>query len=307
MIIFAAIISVIYYLKVAGKLEIRVVPKETKEQPNQQTPRSTPPPAQRPQTLSPQKPPPSDTPATNNKSNNEPALPPASSTAPPSGGQQNSPKVKLERTKSILKQTSKERTENTYHDLQSPKRESITFAADIEVVKPVDKKSDDSNNGEKEKKSETESSSTTDKEGGEKRRSKNAERRKSQDSPRKLSIVKCDSNSHLDFEPVEALRRSSSAKALPKPLERVKINLEGNTKSDSSSSTQERSRSSEKQRVQGAADKKCVVGSPVRTFIANDGVEKRVSCSPGVDLTSHPAVTFVSGNNSGNSGIQEHR
>ncbi|GJQ75439.1 hypothetical protein Trydic_g23606 [Trypoxylus dichotomus] len=295
--------------EVAGKLEIRVVPKETKEQP---------PSVPRPQTLSPQKTVPADAITPENKSNNETAGQTVPAAQPPSSGQ-SSPKVKLERTKSILKQTSKERSDNHhYHDIQSPKRESITFAPEPDVIKHVDRenktKSEEKESTvvvtnaeqvektEKEKKSETESSSTTDKD-GERRRSKNAERRKSQDSPRRLSIVKTDSNSHLDFEPVESLRRSSSAKAVPKSLERVKINLEAGTKSDSSSSTQEKSRSSEKR-----GEKRCVavVGSPVRTFVANDErSEKRtVQCSPGIDLTSHPAVTFVA-NNSPNIGIQE--
>ncbi|KAK9746295.1 Protein kinase domain [Popillia japonica] len=286
--------------EVAGKLEIRVVPKETKMEA----------PIQRPQTLSPQKTATNDAAVSENKNDvaNQPQQ------VPPSSGQ-SSPKVKLERTKSILKQTSKERAaaENHNQDLQSPKRESITFAPEPdhdnkdgnnfrneESAEPPDKP----DKPEKvEKKSETESSSTTDKD-GERRRSKNAERRKSQDSPRRLSIVKSDSNTHLDFEPVEQLRRSSSAKALPKPLERVKINLEGNTKSDSSSSTQEKSRSSEKR------EQKCAVvvvgggGSPGRTFVVNDESGRTVQCSPGIDLTSHPAVTFVT-NDSTNVGVQE--
>ncbi|KAI4454971.1 casein kinase-related [Holotrichia oblita] len=296
--------------EVAGKLEIRVVPKETKiEQPQ---------PVQRPQTLSPQK--------TAAIEENKTDIPNQTQQAPSSG--QSSPKVKLERTKSILKQTSKERppAENHNHDLQSPKRESITFAPEPDVIKHVENNKDngfrneecaeappdkpdnnrgdnhkgDNSKGEKiEKRSETESSSTTDKD-GERRRSKNGERRKSQDSPRRLSIVKSDSNTHLDFEPVEQLRRSSSAKALPKPLERVKINLETNTKSESSSSTQEKSRSSEKR------EKKCAVvvvggGSPGRTFVVNDETGRTVQCSPGIDLTSHPAVTFVRND----SGVQE--
>ncbi|KRT85435.1 hypothetical protein AMK59_895, partial [Oryctes borbonicus] len=303
---------VVIMCKVAGKLEIRVVPKETKEQQA---------PVPRPQTLSPQKTAPIETITPENRSNNETAgqtVPAA--VQPPSSGQ-SSPKVKLERTKSILKQTSKDRPENHhYHDIQSPKRETITFAPEPDVIKHVDRENKNKNEQkdspinvanvekvvektEKEKKSETESSSTTDKE-GERRRSKNTERRKSQDSPRRLSIVKSDSNTHLDFEPVEALRRSSSAKAVPKSLERVKINLEASTKSDSSSSTQERSRSSERR-----GEKRCVVvGSPVRSLVANDErLERRatvVQCSPGIDLTSHPAVTFVA-NNSTNSGIQE--
>lgn len=49
--------------------------------------------------------------------------------------QQSSPKMKLERTKSILKQGSRERTENNSGEPSSPKREAISFAPEYELEK----------------------------------------------------------------------------------------------------------------------------------------------------------------------------
>nr|XP_022907207.1 uncharacterized protein LOC111418777 [Onthophagus taurus] len=232
--------------EVAGKLEIRVVSKETK---------------QRPQTLTPEKPPICG-----------PVIPP-----------------KLERTRSILKQASKE----SHEVPQSPKRENICFAPEPELVKHLDSYNKDyeessnknepqkinSNNGGNNNKNESESSGTETNE-----KKKQLERRKSQDSPRRLSIVKSDSNSHLDFEPVEALRRSSSAKLIPKSIERVKINA-----SDNSSST------SQEKEVTTTTSKKierrCVVNPPIKALIGEE--MRKVTCSPGIDLSRNPQVTFV--------------
>jgi hypothetical protein len=88
------------FLQVAGKLEIRVVPKENVPRPAQTSP-------------------------SNNAVEGESVEQNKEQQPPPP----ERPKVKLERTKSILKQSSKERNEN--QEVHSPKREQITFAPDV--------------------------------------------------------------------------------------------------------------------------------------------------------------------------------
>ncbi|KAJ8929401.1 hypothetical protein NQ314_017909, partial [Rhamnusium bicolor] len=95
--------------EVAGKLEIRVVPTE---QVNKEI-------VPRPQTLSPLKQTPQNGLPDNAEANQEQRDNEAQIKEPP-------PRPKIERTKSILKQSSKER--NEMGELASPKREQITFA-----------------------------------------------------------------------------------------------------------------------------------------------------------------------------------
>lgn len=90
------------FLQVAGKLEIRVVPKDLANKANA-----------RPQTLSPSKP------VQNGDADHH-------QVGGVTNGTSDSPqKPKIERTKSILKQSSKEKEVG---DLPSPRRENITFA-----------------------------------------------------------------------------------------------------------------------------------------------------------------------------------
>lgn len=101
----------------AGKLEIRVVPKEPPSAGSPPSKEAIP----RPQNLSPPDrnglPPPS---AQNNVAKQEEGEMQTKESPPP-------PARKIERTKSILKQSSKERNEQG-EPLPSPKKEQITFA-----------------------------------------------------------------------------------------------------------------------------------------------------------------------------------
>jgi tau tubulin kinase len=257
--------------EVAGKLEIRVVPKENVPRPAQTSPSNN---------------------AVEGESveqNKEQQQPP-----PPER-----PKVKLERTKSILKQSSKERNEN--QEVHSPKREQITFAPDVndppektvkkrvslemdeatkkepEEVKPEEEKKSKSPSPEKvkveaEQKSEESSSSSSETE------QKNSEKKEKV----RLKSPPSGSNSHVNVPPTESLSRSNSQKAVSKPLEKIKNNL-GHSASESSSSTQDKLEQNLKN-ARNALDKK-----------NNETKQQdRVQCSPSVDLTTNPAVTFVS-------------
>jgi hypothetical protein len=259
------------FLQVAGKLEIRVVPKENVPRPAQTSPSNN---------------------AVEGESveqNKEQQQPP-----PPER-----PKVKLERTKSILKQSSKERNEN--QEVHSPKREQITFAPDVndppektvkkrvslemdeatkkepEEVKPEEEKKSKSPSPEKvkveaEQKSEESSSSSSETE------QKNSEKKEKV----RLKSPPSGSNSHVNVPPTESLSRSNSQKAVSKPLEKIKNNL-GHSASESSSSTQDKLEQNLKN-ARNALDKK-----------NNETKQQdRVQCSPSVDLTTNPAVTFVS-------------
>lgn len=205
--------------EVAGKLEIRVVPKENIVSP-------------KPQTIE--------------LETNEQI--------------EEKPKVKLERTKSILKQSSKEKNENNQEVLSSPKREQITFAIDINDA-PIKKRvsleaeevriEPEVKNEEKEEKSEKSASSTETEQ-------KNSDK-KIEEIKEKCEIVE------------NPPSRCNSPKAISKPLEKLKNNL-GHSGSESSSSTQDKG-------MRNGLDKK------------TNGEVKR--CSPSVDLTANPAVTFV--------------
>ncbi|KYB26867.1 tau-tubulin kinase homolog Asator isoform X2 [Tribolium castaneum] len=198
--------------EVAGKLEIRVVPKENVPKP------------------------------------------------PESTESAERPIVKLERTKSILKQSSKERNEG--QEMPSPKREQITFAPEVdegekvkkrvslEAEEPIDKKEEVEN-----EKDESESSSSE------------TEQKNSDKKP----------NSTIP----EVVPLNNSQKPTSKPLEKIKNNL-GHSASESSSSTGDKLEQNLKN-ARNSIEKKNL-----------DVKHDRVQCSPSVDLTTNPAVTFVS-------------
>ncbi|KAJ8916696.1 hypothetical protein NQ315_000341 [Exocentrus adspersus] len=295
--------------EVAGKLEIRVVPKEPSAPPQLSLTKDSAP--MRPQNL-PTTPPSSpngqrvvikqgDRQQDEDDVEVEAKEAEVQTTPPPQ-------RKKVERTKSILKQSSKERTGEP---LASPKREQITFAP--ETLEKADREAETENNEAEQgtqcniedkavanaskvvnmsttdcsdkqigtdpiqriinKKPETESSSTeTD---------QKSSRRKSRDDSLEKNRKRLHRKSSLNFEPVESLSRSNSQKAISKPLEVVKNNAANDSKSESSSSTQckrENERNEEERKVTNVVDK------------------EKVRCSPGVDLGSNPNVTFVSNN-----------
>lgn len=204
------------------------------------------------------------------------------------------PKIKLERTKSILKQSSKERNEN--QELHSPKREQITFAADVndapektvtkkrvsletddvsskfEIVRkediPIELKSPSPEKIKSNKKSEESESSRSESE------QKNIEK-----------IGTKSANNHLSFQ-ADSLSRSNSQKAVLKSLEIIKKNVGGHSAgSESSSSTQDKLDSNLKN-TRNSVERKNNLDAHQE--------EQRVHCSPSVDLTTNPAVTYVS-------------
>lgn len=157
--------------------------------------------------------------------------------------QQTPQKVKLERTKSILKQSSKER--NDHNEPHSPKREQITFAPDTDL---------DRHNHEKAKKIEKRISIEGDP-SVEKRRSLEIENarellRSSRKSGSESSKSDSSHSNKNDLEKIAEMKeanchvnfkdRNVEGKPVHKPLEKVKNNAV-NSKSESSSSTQEKS------------------------------------------------------------------
>lgn len=234
------------------------------------------------------------------------------------------PKIKLERTKSILKQSSKERGDN--QDLHSPKREQITFAPDLEKhlaekenkkmiekrvslegeqQKPSSKPSspekpkappvvqNNTQNMVKQPQEQQESESSEDEESSdeeeeddeEDNEKKDKDLKITKDSPRRVSLSS--SNSRINFEPIEALKEQKKA---PKPIDKFKKNLI-DSKSESSSSTQE------KFEPKNHIDKTNHPKPPEKTAkiaLKTPDTHSKGQCSPSIDLTSNPAVTFVS-------------
>ncbi|XP_060532617.1 tau-tubulin kinase 1 isoform X2 [Cylas formicarius] len=274
--------------EVAGKLEIRVVPKPDAN------------PAQmRPQTL-------------------------ASATSPLQNGVRVSvddkgDKKPTERTKSILKQGSKERNEGG-EVIGSPRRENVVFADKLDdrqakepsqaVEKPaVTSRETDTAKEETERevqcdmpvtnvvtasspskpaqrKADTESSSTENESGG----------GGSVQDKRKF-CRKYSNGSNLNFEPVEALMRSQSLKTVSnKAVESLKggSTVAGDSRSDSSSVTTNTNRAQSE------------TAAPVRdggktgrdiyrpSQVERDKSPRRKRCSPGIDLATNPNVTYVS-------------
>lgn len=275
----------------AGKLEIRVVPKEPT------VPRD-PPPAQRPQTLSPpakQPPPPPSSTQTNpdetktNHTTPQPSEP---------------PKIKLERTKSILKQSSKERSEHP--ELHSPKRENITFAPDcvkllqekesrkllekkvslekIEVVNSVKKNNEEVSESSSESSS-SESEDDDDDDGEEEEKSKSDLKRSNSSPIRRISITR--SSSRINFEPLEQL---AAQKHLPKPaIEKIRRSLL-ESRSDSTSESRSVDQQQQQQRKDNGDNKKCAGAKNFlkTTTTPPDGRQ----CTPSIEVTtSNPAVT----------------
>lgn len=223
--------------------------------------------APRPQTLSPVKTPNVQNNVDNkhNLSNNGEILNGEAVTKEPSSP----PKIKLERTKSILKQSSKERGENP--DLHSPKREQITFAPEVTLEKHLQEKESvrklekrvsleeqktpsKPNSPEKLKpappppapvvkkpEESSESSETTSSESEEdaeesKPKPPNIDPKQAKEPLRKLSLSLSASSSRINFEPVEAL---NAQKNIPKPVDKLKKNVVESSKSDTSSSTRD--------------------------------------------------------------------
>lgn len=197
------------------------------------------------------------------------------------------PKHKLERTKSILKQSSKERGE----ELHSPKREQITFAPEHNLEKHLAEKQLEKKLSVEEKvpppKTEKRVSLETDKINGTHERKlvspppkkDSSESSSSESEDDKVNDLKpaadqlrrislSSSNSRINFEPIEALNAQK-----PKPIDKIKKTL---LDSESSSSTQDSPRKI-------TEDKKASLKPP----------EQRVQCSPAVDLATNPSVTFV--------------
>ncbi|XP_018563133.1 tau-tubulin kinase homolog Asator isoform X2 [Anoplophora glabripennis] len=304
--------------EVAGKLEIRVVPKEP--------PPASPPTKDnvpRPQSLSPP-----DRAAPLSPRN---GLLPAADQDDDAKQEEDEaqikespppPKKKIERTKSILKQSSKERNEQG-EPLASPKREQITFApealekSDREVEKVVnvvwmdgeadqETQCDLKHAGEDDgipasvETVDAETVATSDKQTGSdtairikkkpETESSSTEtdqkisRGKSRDNSLEKNRKRLHRKSSLNFEPVESLSRSNSQKAISKPLEIIKNNL-GDSDSSSSTPCKQQNDKNEEQE-EGKV-------TPDRGHLDAEG-KQRVRCSPAVDLGTNPNVTFVS-------------
>lgn len=214
------------------------------------------------------------------------------------------PKIKLERTKSILKQSSKERSEHP--ELHSPKRENITFAPEHNLEKHLQEKENSKRllvkklsaekinlevnsvvvvkkEEESESSSESSSSDSDEEDGDEEDKSKSDLKRSSSSPIRRISITR--SNSRINFEPVEAL---AAQKHLPKPaIEKIKRNLLESHSDSSSSTTQDRCESSTEKK-DSVGGKKCAKSGLLKT-------PERGGQSPSIEVTSNPAVTtFVS-------------
>ncbi|KAL3270773.1 hypothetical protein HHI36_021299 [Cryptolaemus montrouzieri] len=183
------------------------------------------------------------------------------------------------KTKSILKQSSKEKIEN---DLPSPKIEQVGFAKNPErkrVSLEGDKIKDDVED--QEKKEEQCSSNTK------------LKRKGSNDSNSKSDSCKSNKESRKDDADSEKLPNNNSCKnrlEVSNDLRRDVIeNLRVDAKSDSSSSMKEKIDQSLKN-VKRALDGK-------KKELERNGFQERMKCSPGVDLTTNPNVTYVSYSN----------
>ncbi|XP_023029488.1 tau-tubulin kinase asator isoform X3 [Leptinotarsa decemlineata] len=292
--------------EVAGKLEIRVVPKEQINKEN----------VPRPQTISPPK-------ALMQNGHSEATI--TEKKVVEVQTKESPQRPKMERTKSILKQSSKEKSDPI--ELASPKRESIHFVIEsiegvdrginqAQEVGDIEKKTNEIDQGTQcniqcskksigtesrsviemnsaeliktsdkqigtdsvdKKKVETESSSTeTD---------QKLSRGRSQQDSLERNRKKMNRKTSLNFEPVESLSRSNSQKVLCKPLEAVKNNLV-DSKSDSSSSMNCKV-NDKKDEEKGSMDR-CVLN------VDKAVIKERARCSPSVDLSTNPNVTFVS-------------
>ncbi|XP_030759681.1 tau-tubulin kinase homolog Asator isoform X2 [Sitophilus oryzae] len=315
--------------EVAGKLEIRVVPKPPSDG---ATPIYT---------------------ATTNQSHTTTARPhslppiakatPAQSDSVPhpamerSGSHDRPDRKPLERTKSILKQSSKEGKVTA--EVGSPRKEIVMFVDAIEIkekekvtelsrskmrspppevavsrkenerereiqcdVVEINKNdahrksssklvttTSDKQTATESKKVETESSSTETDNQRDRSRGKSEEK--------KNSLKKSSNGSTLNFEPVEALMRSQSLKSVHtnRPLSSLLNNLAADSRSDSSSGTSATNRPKSdvggllRDKI-GVIDKHMLVERDLSRRLGDDIVTR---CSQGVDLSSHPNVTYV--------------
>lgn len=200
--------------EVAGKLEIRVVPKELINE-------------------------------TKNTQDSAPEKPQEPVTSPVQIGveipEKKSPpqKGKLERTKSILKQSSKERVESTE---QSPKKEQISFAPEHELEKRKSEKRisiesditiekrrslEIENARELLRKKHSGSESSTSE--------KNSKKEEAENQDGNDAVVKI-------VEKLQKIEVKDLPKPIHKPIEKIKNNI-ADSKSESSSSTQDKSKS----------------------------------------------------------------
>ncbi|XP_076256223.1 tau-tubulin kinase asator isoform X3 [Rhynchophorus ferrugineus] len=322
--------------EVAGKLEIRVVPKSSADGPtpiytattNQTHTTATP----RPHSL-----PPIATKTTPGQGDH-----PHHVTMERTGSNERPERKPVERTKSILKQSSKDGS--VVGEVGSPRKEVVMFVDAIEIKDKekacesmrskmrspppeavISRKENeiereiqcdvalcnanesncrkspaktlanmtDKQTATETKKVETESSST---ETENQQRDKNKHRGRSQDKSeeRRKSTGR---KTSLNFEPVEALMRSQSLKSVPsnKPLSSLLNNLATDSRSESSSGTSATNRP-KSDAVSGAREKS---GPEEKQRLVERDKSRRLGdefptrCSPGVDLSTNPNVTFV--------------
>ncbi|XP_017775238.1 PREDICTED: uncharacterized protein LOC108561688 isoform X2 [Nicrophorus vespilloides] len=270
--------------EVAGKLEIRVVAKEV----------------QRPQTLE--------------NGVGEGKTPTGSEAV----SQQGSPRIKLERTKSILKQGSKERQDNGDQapQLQSPKREAISFAPEYELEKHTQEKkrlekrvslekppspppqpaavaNDDGDDEEEEEDEEDDDDEEDEEEDEVLQVEKTEEMRRmpikvesliNEEEKRKRRLEGAGGGGEANALGcggiLDALRAAQKAK--------LRNNLDAQNRSESSSS-----RSDSRARVHHLERKP---GSENIRADTTTTQQHQPHCSPSIDLTSNPNVTFVSAN-----------
>lgn len=252
-----------FFVQVAGKLEIRVVPKEHIEVVS--------------------KPP---LPTQNGEVIHNGAPEPQSN----KDNAQSQPKIKLERTKSILKQSSKERNENV--DLPSPKRENITFAPEPELhrqSKKLIKRSSLDNDLEKQ------ANKTIEKLKQSSDSSSSSKNEVKANSPVKFQLNKSQSDSRVSFNPELV---TNTSKIVHKPIEKIKSAIvDSNT--ESSSSTQEKSDAKNQVEKRTSPLAKPSINE-VRIAEKNERPpppSTRIQCSPTVDLISKPAVSALVSSN----------
>ncbi|CAH1132226.1 unnamed protein product [Ceutorhynchus assimilis] len=310
--------------EVAGKLEIRVVPKPSSETTMyQSTTNHTVQTCTRPQSL-----PPIIAKAAPTQVNGSVQHPPMERV----GSNERKP---VERTRSILKQSSKEG--NSAGEMGSPRKEMVMFADGMIVDKKdkdkacqsprakvksppplvslVNASTDRRENETKHEvqcdmangssaskidgniKTNTKTAVMTDKQTGTDVKKVETESSSTEtdnkDDCRKSSYV-----STLNFEPIETLMRSQSLKSVPtnKPLAGLLNNLATDSRSDSSSGASGNNRPKSDA---GSAKEKAELEKRHRVVDRDKGGSRQsgedgvVTCSPGIDLSTNPNVTYV--------------
>lgn len=297
--------------EVAGKLEIRVVPKEQL--------RDVP------------KPPPSPVKPSKDMEHNADA--------------QSQQKAKTERTKGILKQSSKERSSTENNEvLQSPKKEQISFAPEVNLYKHIQEKEikkrasleKDADNEvdvnestwlnyvleaakeiEDQEKTNDVNKAVDGASGNHVGETKSLPKCNEQGDKGKIetesistateqksNLDKCENldkdisnkplngTGNIKKESIEVINRNSTERAMPKQIEAVKNNLV-DSRSESSSNADSRN-------VNNVNMGENVQANKNRIDVVID--KEKGQCSPSVDLATNPAVTFVS-----STSIPEHR